>query len=37
MLTLTIEAAAARQDISVNAELRLRSPIGDERRAHRHA
>ena len=35
MLTLTIEAAdGTRQDIPVNAEARLRSPIDDERRAH---
>jgi copper(I)-binding protein len=35
MLTLTIEAAdGARQDIPVNAEVRLRSPLADERRAH---
>jgi copper(I)-binding protein len=35
MLTLTIEGAdGARQDIPVNAEVRLRSPLDDERRAH---
>lgn len=38
MLTLTIEAAdGTRRDIPVNAEVRLRSPIEDERRAHGHA
>lgn len=37
-LTLTIEAAdGSRQDVSVNAEVRLRSPIDDEMRAHHHA
>jgi copper(I)-binding protein len=36
-LTLTIEAAdGSRQDISVDAEVRLRSPLDDERRAHQH-
>lgn len=35
MLTLTIKADdGARQDIPVNAEVRLRSPLDDERRAH---
>jgi periplasmic copper chaperone A len=37
-LTLTIENAdASRQEIAVNAEVRLHSPIDDELRAHRHA
>ncbi len=37
-LTLTIELGdGSRQDIDVNAEVRLRSPIDDERRAHVHA
>jgi periplasmic copper chaperone A len=37
-LTLSIEAAdGSRQDVSVNAEVRLRSPLEDERRAHQHA
>jgi copper(I)-binding protein len=36
-LTLTIEAAdGSRQDIGVDAEVRLRSPLDDERRAHQH-
>jgi periplasmic copper chaperone A len=36
-LTLTIEAAdGSRQDITVDAEVRLRSPLDDERRAHSH-
>ncbi len=36
-LTLTIQGAdGARQDIAVNAVARLRSPVADERRAHRH-
>jgi copper(I)-binding protein len=35
-LTLTIEAAdGSRQDIPVHAEVRLRSPVDDELRAHR--
>ena len=37
-LTLTIEQDdGSRQDIAVNAEVRLRSPIDDERRAHKHS
>jgi copper(I)-binding protein len=37
-LTLTIEDAdGSLQDVSVNAEVRLRSPIDDEMRAHKHA
>lgn len=37
-LTLTIEHAdASRQEIAVNAEVRLHSPIDDELRAHRHS
>jgi copper(I)-binding protein len=37
-LTLTVELDdGSRQDIAVNAEVRLRSPIDDERRAHTHA
>lgn len=37
-LTLTLELDdGSRQDIDVNAEVRLRSPIDDERRAHSHA
>ena len=37
-LTLTIENAdGSRQDIGVNAEVRLRSPLDDEMRAHKHA
>ena len=37
MLTLTIVLDdGARQDIAVDAEVRLRSPIDDERRAHAH-
>ncbi|SRR5260370_15873312 len=37
-ITLTIENAdGSRQDIGVNAEVRLRSPIDDEMRAHKHA
>src|SRR6266436_5804260 len=37
-LTLAIEAAdGSRQDIGVDAEVRLRSPLDDERRAHQHA
>ncbi len=36
-LALTIESAeGVRQEIPVNAEVRVRSPIDDERRAHRH-
>lgn len=36
-LTLTIrDATGARQDIPVDAEVRLRAPLEDERRAHRH-
>jgi copper(I)-binding protein len=36
-LTLTIEAPdGSRQEIPVNAEVRRRSPIDDERRAHHH-
>ena len=36
-LTLTIEAGdGSRQDIGVDAEVRLRSPLDDERRAHQH-
>ncbi len=36
-LTLTIRhESGALQDIPINAEVRLRSPIDDERRAHRH-
>ena len=35
-LTLTIEAAdGSRQDIPVHAEVRMRSPLADELRAHR--
>ena len=35
ILTLTVEAAdGSRQDIPVNAEAQLRSPLEDERRAH---
>jgi len=34
-LTLTVESAdGSRQDIPVTAEVRLRSPLDDERRAH---
>jgi periplasmic copper chaperone A len=37
-LTLTIEHAdGSREDIGVNAEVRLHSPIDDELRAHSHA
>jgi copper(I)-binding protein len=37
-LTLTIENAdGSRQEIGVNAEVRLHSPIDDEMRAHKHA
>jgi copper(I)-binding protein len=37
-LTLMIEAAdGSRQHIGVDAEVRLRSPIDDEMRAHKHA
>jgi len=37
-LTLVIEQDdGSRQDIEVNAEVRLRSPIDDERRAHEHS
>jgi copper(I)-binding protein len=37
-LTLTIEHAdASRQEIAVDAEVRLHSPIEDELHAHRHA
>ncbi len=36
-LTLTLELDdGSRQDIDVDAEVRLRSPIDDERRAHAH-
>jgi copper(I)-binding protein len=36
-LTLTVEAAdGSRQDIGVDAEVRLRSALDDERRAHQH-
>ena len=36
-LVLSVEAAdGARQEIPVNAEVRRRSPIDDERRAHGH-
>jgi periplasmic copper chaperone A len=36
-LTLTIEGAdGVRQDIPVLAEVRMRSPIDDEMRAHHH-
>lgn len=36
-LTLTIEREdGARQDVAVNAEVRQRSPIDDERRGHAH-
>jgi copper(I)-binding protein len=36
-LTLTIESAdGARQEIPVNAGVHLRSPIDEEKRAHRH-
>jgi len=36
-LVLTIEGAdGSRQEIPVNAEVRVRSPIDDERRAHQH-
>jgi len=35
LMTITIEAAdGSRQEIPVDAEARLRSPIEDERRAH---
>ncbi len=35
LLTLTIEGAdGTRQEIPVNAEVRMRSPLDDERRAH---
>ncbi len=38
ILTLTIELDdGSRQDIAVDAEVRLRSPIDDERRNHAHA
>jgi copper(I)-binding protein len=38
ILTLTIERdGGSRQDIEVNAEVRLRSPIDDERRGHEHS
>jgi hypothetical protein len=38
LMTLTIELAdGSRQDIPVDAEVRLRSPIDDERGAHSHA
>ncbi len=37
LLTLTIEGAdGTRQEIPVNAEARMRSPLDDERRAHAH-
>ena len=37
LLTLTIEGADGnRQEIPVNAEARMRSPLDDERRAHAH-
>lgn len=37
ILTLTIEAAdGSRQDVPVNAEARLHSPLDDERRGHEH-
>jgi periplasmic copper chaperone A len=37
-LTLTIEQDdGSRQEIAVNAEVRMRSPIDDERRAHAHS
>jgi periplasmic copper chaperone A len=37
-LTLTIEAAdGSRQEVSVDAEVRLHSPIDDELHAHKHA
>jgi copper(I)-binding protein len=37
-LTLTIERAdGSRQEIAVNSEVRLHSPIDDELHAHRHA
>jgi copper(I)-binding protein len=37
-LTLTIEAAdGTRQEVGVNAEVRLHSPIDDEMHAHKHA
>ena len=37
-LTLTIEYAdGSRQEIAVNSEVRLHSPIDDELHAHRHA
>jgi len=37
-LTLTIEDNnGSRQEIAVNAEVRMRSPIDDERRAHAHS
>jgi copper(I)-binding protein len=37
-LTLTIEAAdGSRQDVGVDAEVRLHSPIDDEMRARQHA
>jgi hypothetical protein len=36
-IVLTIEGAdGSRQEIPVNAEVRLRSPIDDEKRAHQH-
>jgi copper(I)-binding protein len=36
-LTLTIEAIdGSRQDIDIDAEVRLHSPLDDERRAHQH-
>jgi len=38
LLTLTIEHAdASRQEVAVDAEVRLHSPIDDELHAHRHA
>jgi copper(I)-binding protein len=37
-MTLTIELAdGSRQDIPIDAEVRLRSPLEDERRAHSHS
>ncbi len=37
-IVLTIEGAeGSRQEIPVDAEVRLRSPIDDEKRAHQHA
>ena len=37
-LTLTIEATdGSREEVGVDAEVRLRSPIDDEKRAHKHA